>query len=56
MIRPSEKNTRAIRAYEKAGFKRVHDMKGTDEAYLLPEFYDVYGDYGLQNTAVLVVE
>jgi len=58
IIRPSEKNTRAIRAYEKAGFKRVQDKIATIKDYLLPEFLDVYGDgdYGFQNTAVLVLE
>lgn len=58
IIRPSEKNIRAIRAYEKVGFKRVQDKIATIKAYLLPEFFDVYGDgdYGFQNTAVLVLE
>lgn len=58
IIRPSEKNTRAIRAYEKVGFKRVQDKIETLKAYLLPEFLDIYGDgdYGFQNTAVLVME
>lgn len=55
IIRPSEKNTRAIRAYEKVGFKRVHDKIGTIKTYLLPDYIDVYGngDYGFEDTAVL---
>lgn len=58
IIRPSEKNTRAIRAYEKAGFKRVRDKMETVKAYLLPDYLHLYGDgdYGFQNTAVLVME
>jgi len=58
IIRPSEKNTRAIRAYEKIGFKRVDDKMGTIKAYLLPEFLHIYGDgdYGFQDTAVLIRE
>jgi RimJ/RimL family protein N-acetyltransferase len=58
IIRPAEKNARAIRAYEKAGFKRVNDKMATIQAYLLPHYLDVYGDgdYGFQNTAVLVLE
>ncbi len=58
IIRPSEKNTRAIRAYEKAGFKRVKDKIGAINAFLLPDFLDAYGDgdYGLENTAILIME
>ncbi len=58
MIRPSEKNTRAIRAYEKAGFKRVHDKESAVKDYMAPEYLSVYGDgdYGFQNTAVFVIE
>lgn len=58
IIRPSEKNTRAIRAYEKAGFRRVDDKMGAVKSYLLPEYLDLYGDgdYGFDNTAVLVLE
>ncbi|HOP75179.1 MAG TPA: GNAT family protein [Bacillota bacterium] len=58
LIRPSEKNIRAIRAYHKVGFIRVKDKKATLRAYLLPEFLDDYGDgdYGFEHTAVLVLE
>lgn len=56
IIRPSEKNTRAIRAYEKAGFRRVEDKMETVRDYLLEEYLEEYGsgDYGYENTAVLV--
>lgn len=58
IIRPSEKNIRAIRSYEKAGFTRVKDKLTAIKAYLLPEYLDVHGegDYGFQDTAVLVLE
>lgn len=58
LIRPSEKNTRAVTAYEKAGFQRVGDKVEILRDYLKPEFFSLYGagDYGLEDTAVLVLE
>lgn len=58
LIRPSEKNIRAIRAYEKAGFTRARDKQVAVESFLLEEFSERYGagDYGWENTAVLVCE
>ncbi len=53
VIAPSSKNLRAIRAYEKAGFKK------SDKAmshFLLDEYLSLYGDgdYGIGGTAILV--
>ncbi len=58
LIRPSEKNIRAIRSYEKAGFIRVKDKEKTIKEYLLEEYLSAYGsgDYGVDNTAVLMNE
>lgn len=58
LIRPSEKNNRAIKAYEKAGLHRALNKKETIEKYLLPEYLDQHGngDYGFENTAVLIRE
>lgn len=61
IIRPSEKNKQAIRAYEKSGFKRVEDKKAKKAAvkeYILPQYLDEYsdGDYGFDNTATLTLE
>lgn len=57
IIRPSEKNIHAIRAYEKSGFVKVkdEDKQMTVQSFLLKEYLDVYGngDYGLEETAVL---
>jgi RimJ/RimL family protein N-acetyltransferase len=57
IIRPSEKNIRAIGAYQKVGFSVVKDKKQSVAQYLKPEFIDKYGvgDYGLDDTAVLVL-
>jgi len=43
---------------QKVGFQRVRDKKASLQAYLLPEYMEVYGngDYGLEDTAVLVLE
>ncbi|MBI2417777.1 MAG: GNAT family N-acetyltransferase [Ignavibacteriales bacterium] len=56
LIRPSEANRQAIRAYEKAGFYHVADKQKTVTEFLLPEYMHVYGDgdYGMEKTAVLV--
>lgn len=58
LIRPSEKNDRAIRAYEKAGFIRVTNKIKTINTFLLDHFTDELGngDYGLEQTAVLIKE
>lgn len=53
IIAPSIKNIRAVRAYEKAGFKK------TDKAmseFLLDEYVTLFGDgdYGADETAILV--
>ena len=58
IIRPAEKNHRAIRAYEKIGFKSVADKNTTIKKYLLADFVEQYGDgdYGLEQTAVLTLE
>lgn len=58
IIRPSEKNLRAISAYEKVGFIRAIDKENTINEYLLKEYIDEYGtgDYGFENTAVLIKE
>ncbi|MDC7123934.1 MAG: GNAT family N-acetyltransferase [Spirochaetales bacterium] len=57
LIRPSEKNIRAITAYEKAGFSRSVDKEKTIKEYLENEYVDDYGegDYGFENTAVLIM-
>lgn len=58
IIRPSEKNIRAVRSYEKAGFTRVTDKAATIKEYLKEEYLDEHGsgDYGYENTAVLTIE
>jgi diamine N-acetyltransferase len=58
LIRPSERNARAIRAYEKAGFVRVPDKAATVRQFLLPEYLDLYGpgDAGWDQTAVLTLD
>jgi diamine N-acetyltransferase len=58
IIRPSEKNNRAIRAYEKAGFERVEDKKTAILVFLQPEFVKKYGcgDYGYDDTAVMILD
>lgn len=57
IIRPSSKNARAVKAYEKVGFEKVAngDKKNTVKDFLLPEYFDVYGegDYGFEETEVL---
>jgi RimJ/RimL family protein N-acetyltransferase len=53
IMAPAKKNTRAIAAYKKAGFKES-DLPMS--AYLLDEYIELYGggDYGEEHTAVLV--
>lgn len=58
IIRPSEKNARAVRAYQKAGFNKVSDKRVTVKSYIKPEYRELYahGDYGWDDTAVLTLE
>jgi diamine N-acetyltransferase len=60
IIRPSIKNARAIAAYKKAGFIQVDDdiKHLAVQSFLLPENLKEYGagDYGVSETAVLVIE
>ena len=58
IIRPSEKNTRAIAAYEKSGFIRVMDKEKTIMKYVKKEYINEFGpgDYGFKNTAVLLMK
>lgn len=59
IIRPSAKNHRAIRAYEKVGFEKVkqNEKERVINEFLLPEFLNEYGngDYGFENTEVLTL-
>lgn len=50
---PSIKNTRAVRAYEKAGFKKTDQPMSE---FLADEYVDLFGggDYGEDETAILV--
>ncbi len=58
IIRPSEKNLRAIAAYERAGFILATDKEKTVNEYLQKECVEEYGagDYGFENTAILTME
>ncbi len=58
LIRPSVRNIRAIRAYEKAGFRHAADPGATVDEYLTEKYKRLYGDgdYGFENTAVLTQE
>lgn len=58
IIRPSEKNAQAIKAYEKAGFKRASDKEKIIKEYYLPEYINIFGggDYGPEQTATLTLE
>lgn len=53
IIAPSRKNIRAIKSYEKAGFKKTN--KEMSE-FLLDEYVSIYGegDYGTNETIILV--
>ncbi|MDU5337073.1 GNAT family N-acetyltransferase [Enterococcus sp.] len=53
IIAPSNRNVRAIRSYEKAGFERTDaEMK----EFLAEEYTSLYGegDYGIGETAILI--
>ncbi|MDD3039504.1 GNAT family N-acetyltransferase [Bacteroides sp.] len=58
LIRPSEKNIRAIKSYQKAGFSYRTDKEEVLRKYYKPELFDTYkdGDYGFDITAVLTLE
>ncbi len=58
LIRPSTRNTRAIRAYAKAGFVDRPEKIPALRSFLKEEFWDAYGggDYGLEGTAVMTME
>lgn len=58
IIRPSEKNTNAIKSYEKAGFRRPQNTEAALRSfYLNDEYLNKYGDgdYGSENTATLII-
>ena len=50
---PSSKNVRAIKSYEKVGFKKSAKVMSD---FLLDEYVSLYGDgdYGIDETALLV--
>lgn len=58
IIRPSLQNARAVRAYEKAGFRHADDIERTLREYLADEYYPLYcsGDYGPSGTATMTLE
>lgn len=53
ILAPSTKNIRAIKSYEKSGFKRTN--KNMSE-FLLEDYQSLYGagDYGVTGTAILI--
>lgn len=58
IIRPSVKNIRAIKAYEKVGFRRVNQKEYTIKKYLREEYVAKFGDgdYGFEDTLILTLE
>jgi len=59
IIRPSKRNTNAIKSYEKAGFRHSKDVEATLRSfYLNDDYLNKYGDgdYGSENTATLIIE
>lgn len=60
IIRPSKRNTRAVRAFEKAGFVKVNDRDKQTVIlqYIKEEFLEAYGagDYGKADDVVLIME
>lgn len=58
IIRPSKRNIRAVKAYEKAGFIKISDETKDKviKEYLLEEYLDIYGsgDYGIGDDVVLI--
>lgn len=53
ILAPSRKNTRAVRAYEKAGFEKTNQAMS---AFLADEYVPIFGDgdYGADETVILV--
>ncbi|MGG5369539.1 hypothetical protein IGI67_001146 [Enterococcus sp. AZ196] len=53
LIAPSNRNIRAIKSYEKAGFKRTNKSMHT---FLTEEYQLKYGtgDYGIAGTAIMI--
>ncbi len=58
LIRPSARNTRALRAYAKAGFVERPEKVPALRSFLKDEDWEAYGggDYGLEGTAVMTLE
>lgn len=58
LIRPSEKNMRAIKSYQKAGFTYCNNKESVLRSFYKPDLFDTYkgGDYGFEDTAVLILE
>lgn len=58
LIRPSEKNIRAIKSYQKAGFIYCNHKEDVLRKYYKLDSFNTYknGDYGFENTAVLILE
>jgi diamine N-acetyltransferase len=58
LIRPSEKNTFAIKAYKKVGFKEISSTlkMTTIQDWVRPQYMEEYGygDYGVDETAILI--
>ncbi|WP_326931924.1 GNAT family protein [Enterococcus avium] len=53
ILAPSNKNIRAIKSYEKSGFKRTNKMMSD---FLSKDYQSLYGagDYGVSGTAILI--
>lgn len=58
LIRPSKKNIRAIKSYQKAGFTCCNDKENVLRKFYISDSFDTYkgGDYGFEDTAVLILE
>ncbi|MDA8236210.1 MAG: GNAT family N-acetyltransferase [Clostridia bacterium] len=58
IIRPSARNPRAVKAYEKAGFVKINQAKKEEtlHEFLLDQYYSLYGpgDYGSGDDVVLI--
>ena len=53
ILAPSNKNSRAIKSYEKSGFERTNKMMSD---FLSKDYQSLYGagDYGVSGTAILI--
>lgn len=58
LIRPSEKNIRAIKSYQKAGFTYCNDKEDVLRKFYKSDSFNTYkgGDYGFEKTTVLILE